>query len=207
MSDAKIVTGFSRLSDANLGMKAQVIITGMTGNANFTTPAPTPAITAITTAKTAFDVAVVAAQSGDKLKIATKNEKRQALILLLTQLAHYVEMVANGNRTMMMSSGFDLSRSRSAVVLGMVLNFTLVEGAQAGQLLSCCDSVEGAVSYVHQYTTAEPTEQTVWHSEPDSSCEHTFMRLESGRRYWCRIVAVGSHSQSVASSVLSHIAQ
>jgi hypothetical protein len=206
MKESKIVTAFVRASDANLNTKAQFILTSMTGNTNFTTPTPT--LAAITTARTNFDTALTVAQTRDLNKIAAKNDKRQILVGLLKQLVNYVELIANGNRTVLLSSGFDLAKDGSEMpILGDIINFTLKDGMAQGSVVSECNGVANVVSYIHGYTADPYSAASVWTEEFSTSASFTHINLQSGQKYWFRIKAMGRNGQFAISNAVPRLVQ
>ena len=206
MKEPKIVVSFARTSDSNLSTKSQFIISSMTGNTNFTTPTPTLAV--LTAARTAFDTALAAAQTRDVNKIAVKNDKRELLIVLLRQLANYVELISNGNRTIMLSSGFELAKDgNDSVSLGNINNFTVTEGNNIGQVVSKCEGVENCISYLHCYTLDPVSNASIWTELATSTSSYTFEGLESGKKYWFKLKAVGRKNQLNVSNALSRIVQ
>ena len=68
---------------------AQGIVKAMTGNASF--PTPTPALATVTEAINELQAAETAALARTKGAVATRNEKRTALVALLQQLRGYVQ--------------------------------------------------------------------------------------------------------------------
>ena len=50
-----------------------------------------------------------AALNGDRLKIAERKAISEGLIELLQKLAHYLEVIADGNEAVLLSTGYDLS--------------------------------------------------------------------------------------------------
>ena len=103
----KIVFNLNRLSDSNLETKTQTIALAMTGNPNF--PTPTPSLTQVTAAVQGYSDALSAAKSRDKVKVSIKNDVRASLIATMRTLANYVSLTAAGDRSMLISSGFDVS--------------------------------------------------------------------------------------------------
>src|SRR5438874_8135206 len=97
--------------DAQLDQDTETIIASMTGNANFPTPSPT--LTVITTALSAFTVALADAADGGVEKTAIKNAKRAELVSLLRQLSSYVFATADGDMTKLLSSGFPVAENES----------------------------------------------------------------------------------------------
>jgi hypothetical protein len=95
---------FARLPDPELDEFASNVITKMTGNAAFATPAvPLAALTAL---QGAFHTALAATTQGGTMATASKNNARAALVGALRQEAAYVETTSGGNLTTLLSSGF-----------------------------------------------------------------------------------------------------
>src|SRR5207237_9818395 len=89
--------------DAQLYQDTETIIASMTGNANF--PTPSPALTVITTALSAFTVALADAADGGVEKTAIKNPKRAELVSLLRQLSSYVFPTSDADTTQLLRRG------------------------------------------------------------------------------------------------------
>src|SRR5258706_3461677 len=115
MKTPRITSGFSSLSDANFENKAGVINSCMTGNPYF--PVTTPAMPVVTTAVQDYSTSLIAAKGRDKNAVAIKNQRRIELNALLVQLANSVMAIANGDRTMLISSGFDLVKDAESIPL------------------------------------------------------------------------------------------
>src|SRR5258705_12990294 len=103
----RLTNGFAKLSDAQLEVKAQFIITQM-DNAYF--PTPDPALGDLQDALTDFKNAVIAAKTGNRLDAAIKTQKRDALVDLLHLEANYVQFIAKGDVVKLMTSGFTLAK-------------------------------------------------------------------------------------------------
>lgn len=206
MSTSKILTSYSRLSDAELNAKATQVTTSMTGNVNF--PSPIPTLEELRIVNEEFRAMMAAAKSGDRTKIMMKNQKREILVEMMNRLLRYVEMTANGDRLVLMSSGFDISKERSsAVELGLVESIKLNDGECSGELKMSCSGVAGARSYMFQYTEELLNGSTAWTSETATLSEHVFKGLTPGKKYWCRIVAIGSKNQQTVSEPVSRFVQ
>lgn len=73
MGKMKLITSFTRSTDAELEAKAQVILGKLTDNVAF--PATTPSLSQIREAKNAYETALAQAASGGKEKTLVKNQK------------------------------------------------------------------------------------------------------------------------------------
>ena len=84
----------------------------------------------------------------------------------------------------------------------------LTDGIGPGMLHYSFYKVLGATSYIYQIT-ADPTitADTVWTEVMGSKVKYTFTGLESGKRYWVRVLAIGKDGQCVCSEPISGISQ
>src|SRR4051794_1338882 len=108
----RVSYAFIRLSDAALDDFASTVVVSLTGNPAFTDPLVP--LAAITTKRTEFHDAVVAAEGGGAMLKAAKNEKREALLTLLRKEASYVQAMAGQNLSVLLSSGFQANSTNHA---------------------------------------------------------------------------------------------
>src|SRR5258706_11400252 len=97
---AQVKVGIATLPDADKIQYARQIVLDMTGNPNFTTPAPT--LASVGTAATALETAYNAAQTARqvaKSKTQAQDAAAAALLLLVSQLANYEENNSGGGPT------------------------------------------------------------------------------------------------------------
>lgn len=196
----KAISNFVRFADGLLESKSHTIISNMTGNTAF--PTPVPPIAALQAAADAFSEALVKANSGSRIDIADKNVKRTSLTEMMTQLCLYVNLTANGDPLLLLTTGFDLSKEPEPVVLAKPKNLRLENGVSTGELKVTVDAVKGAVAYIHEYTTDETLAPDSWVSTPSSTCKILYNNLLPGTKYYCRVAAVGSKGQIMYSDVL-----
>ena len=156
---AKVAVGFmTRDTDAQFVVDTARIIAGMTGNKAFPTPAP--ALADIIVARNAYTAAVTAGQDS-KLGRSLRKQTRGALVALLRLLAHYVEDVSAGDRTVLISSGFLLQRVRTPVgLLAAPLQVRLAKGKASGTAVARCRPVAQARAY--QWRVALAATPTAW---------------------------------------------
>ncbi|MEY2491676.1 MAG: hypothetical protein QOH24_627 [Verrucomicrobiota bacterium] len=123
---------YSRLPDAQLSEFTGGTIAGFTTNPALPTPPVLPA--GLTTLKTAFDNAIVAAASGGKIDTATRNSARVALQAALDKNASYVDINCDDDLTILLSSGYQqvsTNRVRTVLEPPQILAVTM---PQTGQL-------------------------------------------------------------------------
>jgi hypothetical protein len=206
----KLTLSFTRLPDADFGMKAEAIVAAVAQQTIFF-PTPIPALALITDAIGVYLESLIAAKSLDKTAVAIKNQRRAELTTLLIQLAMYVMQVANGDRTILVSSGFELAKTKEpAPPLVKPENFQVIEGINTGELLMKVKRQRYAKSYQFQVTTTDPSiseSAPVWISQLSSSSKIYFRGLEGGKRYWCRVGLTGSYNQQVFSNVITKVVQ
>lgn len=104
MKSLRVALGFNRISDGDLSAFTNTVITSMTGNAAFNKPPV--AFADVTKALDTFDKAVAAAMDGGTALTAAKNAAREALLAILRKLAAYVQIVADQDMALLLSSGF-----------------------------------------------------------------------------------------------------
>jgi hypothetical protein len=146
--NVKPAIGFlTKANDAQLDQDTETIIASMTGNANFPTPSPT--LTVITTALSAFTVALADAANGGVEKTEIKNAKRAELVSLLRQLSSYVFATANGDMTKLLSSGFPAQRTTRSPIGPLPAPTTpfLSRGSVTGSLSASTPPINGASIY------------------------------------------------------------
>jgi hypothetical protein len=199
MAKQRVITNYSHLRDAELDQKTDFVITSMTGNTNFTTPVP--ALAVVTTAKTAYQTALAAAQSRAKEEVEIKNQQRQELLDLLSQLATYVQLNGNSDPVIMLSSGFDITQADRPPVgpLEKPENFKM-EAIAAGTLKLSCDKVDGADNYRFEY---KETTAASWIEKTSSKRSITITGLISGKEYEGRVVAIGTDPSRIYSDVVT----
>jgi hypothetical protein len=122
----------------------------MTNNPSF--PSPDPALPTVTTAIGALDAAQTAAQTRIRGAVATRNEKRRALVTLLEQLKGQVQKVADANpesaESIIQSAGLALRRP----ILRQKQAFAAKPGAVSGTVNLTAAAPSRRASYEWQYS-------------------------------------------------------
>lgn len=194
MRNPRLKTDFTRLTDSQMEIKAQGIVSAMTGNAFF--PAPQPALAAVSDAITDYSTALSRAQTGDRIQIALKKDKREALEQLLARLSSYVTLTAGSDEAAMVSSGFDLAKEPgNKLPIEAPENFLVHFGTNSGEMVSSVNRVIGARAYVHEYTPDPVAPNSEWNKQFSTRCKFTFTGLVPGQKYWFRVAAIGPREQ------------
>ena len=154
-----------------------------------------------------FSVSISLAGRNDMTLASAKNDKKAELIRMLDELADYVTTTSNGDRTILLSSGFDITGIKgSAKELSPIEKLT-VDISVPGQATTRVKLVTGAKAYVHQCTPDPLTPESVWVSETSTDREHTFTNLKSVAKYLFRVIAVGKGKKSVYSPPVAMVVQ
>ncbi len=205
MKKPKISTNL-KFPDAEFEIMAQAILASMTANPYF--PAPTPSTIILAAGTTAYTDALLAAQSRDKNSVANKIQRKAELLNLLQQLAASVTATANGDRAILVSSGFPLQKETGdATPLQKPENLQVINGINPGEQISSVDGQKVAKSYIHQYTPDPLLPDSVWVQTFTTASKYTFKDLVPAQKYWFKVTAIGTKEQIAISDTLSRIVQ
>ena len=190
---AKVAISFlSTNSDADLIAASGRILTGMTGNTHY--PVPNPALAGVTTARDAY-VAAVAALDRGKVSVAVRNRARLPLVQLLRTLSLYVQQASQGDRVVLLGSGYPLQKPRQmSGIPAAPLNLRLSQG-NSGIIVARSNVVLTAVSYQWRYASAQaPIAWTL--PEPTAKAICTIQALVPGTQYTVQVRAIGRRGAS-----------
>ncbi len=180
--------------DAVLVTDVTTIVTSMTNNDNYTTPAP--ALTVITTANSAFTAAVAAAADGGKQALSDKNAKRAELVSLMRQLANYVQGACLGDMTKLLSSGFPVQKpDRSKASIPATPVTPKVSQGLTGEALTATKPVDFTYIYNWRVALASKPDDFVQHGQ-STAARTTFEGLTPGQAYVFQCNAVGTAGTS-----------
>jgi len=189
-------------ADALVG-KSAYVVGKMTGNAGFASPVP--ALASITTAQTALETAIKAAQSGAHEDIANRNVRAGVLRELLSKLARYVNSVAGGDLTLALSSGFEEAKGHEPIVkLEASKELRGRPSDYTGQVELRWKLVRGARMYQVYMTAGDPNDTTGWSVVGViSRTNHSVGDLESGKFYSFRVTALGAAGEGPFSEIVT----
>lgn len=206
MKTQKVLSDYAKLSDANLKVKAENVVVCLTGNTNF--PTTRPPLADFTAIQEAYSTALEKTVSGDRILIALKNQARETLLDAMRKLASDINLIANGDKAMLLSSGFDLSATAEPVTsLEPPADFKIRDGLNLGELHFSCKRVPHAVSYIFEYMANPNDPDSRWVSQSTSSREFTFKNLISGTRVQGRARVIGHRDLESISEIQSRIVQ
>ena len=143
-----------------------------------------------------FAKKIAEAFGGGRDAIIAKDMARIALVRATLRLGNSVSQVANGDLQALASSGFELRKRPRSVVLGTPSAITIITGNQEGRLQTKMPAVTGARSYAVRYTMDPLTPESIWQSITCTTRKCVINELQSGRKYWIMIGAVGGKGQT-----------
>ena len=204
MKTTKIKLGFTRLGDARLQEQALAVAAAMAGNKNF--PEPTPALADLNNSIQLFSDALALAKSRDRVRVAIKNKHRQQVQALLVNLASYCSFTAQGDRSLLASSGFVLNAETSTTkLLAQPENFTVQPGNNSGEIYLYINTVPNAKTYLFLYGPSS-MDNDAWFHAVNSQPYFTITGLTPGTVYSFKIGATGSKGQVVYTPAVSQMA-
>jgi hypothetical protein len=191
MNKLSINFGTSKYGDLALVGFSDGVIQKMTDNPYFLTPDPT--LAAVSASKKQFEEAIAKVAQGSKADTEIKNRYRKSHEQLLKKLATYVEDIAQGDRVILLSSGFTLYKSPTSVTeLAVPENVKLSVEKGKGTLVITCDKVEHATFYEFQITEVPVNEASKIATYTHTTGYLLIPNLISGKEYAVRVAAGGS---------------
>jgi hypothetical protein len=183
---------FGKLSDADLLKRMDAIHDGMTSNPAFSTP-PVDMAT-FKAAIDSYDTLTTDALDGGKKAISAKRKQREAVIKIVTQLAHYVEAAANNDLATFTTSGFvAASNTRTPPQPLPPASLKWIDrGPTSGTILVKVTPITGAVAYDLRYAVVGAGGTGPWISSTlAGSKAATFNNLTPGSTYAFQVRALG----------------
>lgn len=153
-----------------------------------------------------LEAAIVRAITRDLEWVAVKNNKKAIAMELLEELVEYVIAISNGDRAMILSSGFYVTDEQTAKTETAIETLE-VELGSSGEATVRVKKATGAVAFVHEYATEAPGPNALWTRAETTSREYTFTGLQSDKRHWFRVIAIGRKGRKAYSPVVSRSIQ
>ena len=173
--------GLSKLNALAFAQFVAYIITALNGNAAFTTPAPT--LVALQAKLTELKNAIVDVDARVAGAIMLRDQIRNELVIMLTQLANYCVVAAAGDPAIFLTSGFDLRRLPQPAPDPLVLT------GDETELRLLFDPVAYAKSYEIFMSPDDDLHFTFYST---TSAQRFLLRgLIPGKRYFVKVKPVG----------------
>lgn len=199
-----IITAYKRESDNDLVGSIHRILGKMENNPVY--PNPPAVLGEIKAELPDFITAITRASGGDEEFMSGKKDLRTSILIKLGILADYVTLTCGGDRTKLLSSGFELNRARGEKSLSTIKELK-VTAERTGEANTRVKKVAGAKAYIHQYTPDPLTEESVWVSKFVTDARYTFTGLKSKEKYLFQVIAIGLNGQETASPAVSRVIQ
>jgi hypothetical protein len=204
MKKIVITNGYAKKGDSKLFTFGSQVYKGVNLNVNF--PDPIPTVEEMDGILLAYMDAIKSCKNGDRLNIAIKNQKKDILVNALHKWAEYVSFKSAGDVAVAISSNFNVRKTPTPTPpLQKPLTYRLEQGMNPGELVSICSKVNYAVSYTHQYATAEMMATNTWVSITSSKTKCVLPGLQRGTEYFGRVLVLGTKGQRVYSDIASKI--
>lgn len=131
----------------------------------------------------------VAAITGGKEATLLMHQAEDVWVDKMRKTALYVDRTADGDGTIILNAGFDLAKQPSPAVRP---EFSVELGDKLGSVLLRRQKVEGAKSYIWQYSIGEiPASESDWvTAQVTSQASVELTGLTPLSKYWFRVAAV-----------------
>jgi hypothetical protein len=170
------------------------VVTEMTTNPSFTTPFP--ALADVSTAIDSLEAANDAAMGGNRVDISVRKAAKAELLSLMRQLAAYVQSHGGSDRTVLLSSGFDVTKIPEPIgPVATPLTPVVRQGPTTGQLNARTQKVAGANAY--NWRLALASAPAVYLQTLQTTGSRTTLEdLTPGQTYNVQVNALGSAGAS-----------
>jgi hypothetical protein len=193
---SKVKLELSKKNTAEKTALGNKVVTNMTGNKNF--PTPNPTVDALKTATANVAVAsddVEAARKTVQVKLSILSQQESIFDGVITQMGTYVDNISNGDEAVILSSGMDVQKEKSAASLpDKITSVNATSGDNAGEIDLSWDKSYNAKSYVVE-TAVNATTLDWKHTLISTKSKAELTGLTTGTAYQIRVAAVGSVGQ------------
>ncbi len=197
MRKFKAVSTFTRLSIVEKASFCRNVIVKMTNNATFSAP-DVPLADALD-ALNAFDAAILGAKDGGHTAISIRNDCEKVVDAKFILLAKYVDRIADGDETTILSSGFNESRQPSTPTKE---ELTVKDGDFPGSIFTKSWLIDHNGSYRWEIRLLGAIEWVVYVSIQSS---FVISGLISGSTYEVRVAAVTKDGQQPFSQIVTKL--
>ena len=143
MKRTKVMLTFVQFSIAVKILFCRSVINSLLGNAYFLVPSIS--LDVLTSAVDALEVAAVAAQDGSHLNISIRNDAEKVVNEYFRNIASYVDCIAMGDETIILSSGFNPTKQPNAIHKAIL---AVLNGILSGCVMLIAAQVDKAGSYI-----------------------------------------------------------
>lgn len=187
MKKLKVLLDFIRYSVlAKIGF-CRNVIEKLTDNATF--PNPDVTLPEASDLVNRLEAANIAAQDGSHIAISAMHDVEAEVDTAFRKLASYVDRVADGHETTILSSGFHASKQPTPIFKS---EFAVEHGSYSGSVKLVRKAVEGAKSYIWQHSKDMiPESENDWLACGYSTrADMEVTGLTAGSKYWFRSAVI-----------------
>jgi len=168
-------------------------LTRLTGNETF--PNPDVSLAEAKAAVDALEAAYLATQDGSHTAVSAMHDTEEKADDLFRILVAYVNLIANGNETEILSAGFHVSKQSGAI---QKPELDAQNGDNSGNVWLVARAVEKAGAYIWQYAKdVVPTSDEGWVTAGHSTQSYFQVKgLTVGSKYYFRVVAITPSGQT-----------
>jgi len=187
MKKIKALLDFIQLSVAAKIAFCRNVITKLTGNITFSSP-DVP-MTEVKAAVDALDDAFLASKDGSHTAVSAMHDAEEKVDNLFRLLAAYVDRIAAGNETEILSTGFHVSKQSGTV---QKPELSAQDGDNSGNVWLVARAVEKAGAYIWQYAKdAIPVSEADWITAGHTTQSYfQITGLAVASKYYFRVMAV-----------------
>ena len=189
----KALIGFTGMKDDEIMVAANTIVGAMTDNNHF--PDPSPTLADIQDLLDDFSAKLAAARKrGSPEDTALKDEAKEPLAEALQRLGYYVNSVAKGHLSTLLSSGFPTNSSLTGTLIPLAVeNVRVRDGRQSGQVRLDFAKQNNVRIYEYRYRKADiPDEPWSDRFMTTSSRGNIIAPLDAGVFYGFQVRAVNT---------------
>lgn len=198
-SSLKAVLNMSSLSMAAKINRARIIVQAIDSHPN-TFQSPNPDLNTVKQSIDELEVAFSDASDGGKTKTKIMYDKEDALMLLMNDLAGYVQKVAAGDESVIHLAAMTVKRFQGRVSR----HFSVEQGKDSGEVLITTETMRGAV-YLWEYIS-DPLREDGWIDAGNSVVSTiTVKGLTPGTKYWFRVCHIDREGRHPFNEPLSLI--
>lgn len=152
-------------------------------------PNPDESLTDVKTALDNFEASIVVARDGGPTATSTMHDNEKVVDTLFRHLAHYVDKIADGDETTLLSSGFQETKQPN---IHQKASLAVSDGSHSGSVQLVAKAVDKAGAYIWQYVKDMlPAADSDWLSVTTTTLAHyEFSGLTVAATYYFRVAAV-----------------
>ena len=183
----KVLLSFTTIAAPEKASYYRNVVAKFTGNALF--PTPIISLADLTIALDKFEAAILAARDGGHLAVAVMHDTEIAIDKMFRSLAHYVDMIADGDETIIISAGFQATKDIAPRVKSPI---TANDGDHSGSIKIIYKANERAGAYIIQWSKdALPSTESGWEVLATvTQTTYVLSNLVVGCYYYFRVAAV-----------------